>query len=360
MVGNASNMNNCILQSDGACLVGNDIWFINRASNTLCTMDIDSAEIKIEFFLEEYMNNRALYRLCEHKGEIYVLPGKGNLICRYDIQKKQMNYVSEESKKDSWCHHYAIETTKDSIYFFPCLSSTILKINLLDLNVMEVIDLSFTKAKEQSDSLSFLTKKFITRKNDIIFASGIANKILFFDLETNRFKWKIVDIYDGGFKDIEKSEDGIYLLTNENRLIKMSDSFDIQKEYLLQEEYSYIVACNKSLVLVPRNDNTFMRMNLEKGDMYSIKYPEKHIFDKGYLAAKQIPFSDIVHNERETILFPRFSNMLVRIERSTGTISFKEWKYAEEYRKSIGYRMLEKDGVTNETYLSLQDYMSMI
>lgn len=352
--------NKCILQSDGACLVGNDVWFIDGARNALCTMDIESAEIKIEAFLEDSMNKRAIYRLCENEGKVYALPGKGNQICRYDIQTKQMEYFPECSEKEIWCHHYAIEIYKDNIYFFPCLSSTILRINLLDLNVMKEIDLSSQNDTSRSGFLTFLTKRFITRENDIIFASGIANKILFFDLETNRFKWKIVDIYDGGFKDIEKSEDGIYLLTNENRLIKMSDSFDIQKEYLLQEEYSYIVACNKSLVLVPRNDNTFMRMNLENGDMYSIKYPEKHIFDKGYLVAKQIPFSDIVHNERETILFPRFSNMLVRIEHSTGTISFKEWKYAEEYRKSIGYRMLEKDGVTNETYLSLQDYMSMI
>lgn len=359
MIQNVTNDGCSILLSDGACLVGNNIWIIDVETNSLCTMNIENAQINSEFFFED-KERRSIYRLCENEGKIYGFPGIGKQICRYDPEIKRMEYFTESTENEIWCHHYAVEKYNNQAYLFPMFSSDILKIDLMNLENIEHISLSSPKDKYTCYSRKYLTKKFVRCGKNIIIPSGENNKLLIFDLESNKYEWKQIGYGECGFEDIEKGEESIFLLTNDKRLIEMSYTFTWQREYLLEEEYSFIVACKQSLILVPKHDNKFLKINLKDGKMDNIEYPNSHVLCKWYLDLNQVTFSDFVRNERETILLPRFNNMLVRIDHFTGMLSFKEWTYSEKYKENIGCRLAKGKSMLNEGVLNLQDYISVI
>lgn len=342
-----------VLLSDGACLIGNTIWVVESETNSLCTINIDNAEIELVEFLGKGERKRSFFRLLEKDRKIYGFPGLGKQICRYYIDSRELELFSENTEKEIWNQYYAIERFEKSAYLFPMRASSIMKVDLENPSCIQYIHLPNKKEEEKG----FFAKRFVRIENIVIIPCAGTNEVLFFDLESERCVWKQLDFCKCGIEDITSNNEKIYLLTRDQRIIETSHSFELKRELQLEEEFSFVIVCQNNIIMVPKHDNNFVKIKLDDFTLEKLSYPKENVFCEEYVKNGQVTFSDIVQNDVETILIPRFNNMLVKINKLTETINFVNWKFSEKSKSKILDEMLSTKNILSENILKLENFI---
>ncbi|MGN0352691.1 MAG: hypothetical protein ACI4ES_13655 [Roseburia sp.] len=355
MIQNVIYNDNTVLTSDGACLVGDTIWLVECETNSLCTLNLKNAEINLAKSFDENLSKRSIYRLCEYQGKIYGFPGYGKKICKYDVENNRTEYFAENTEKEIWCKYYAMEKYENYIYLFPMRASNIMKVDLEDLNNVEFIPLP--KKKEEKNG--YFTKRFIRKNNTVIIPCAGTNEVLFFDLESNKCDWKCLDFGENGFEDVENIEEKIYFLTRDKKIVETSYAFELERKLLLDEEYNFLIACHDNLILVPKHENRFAKIDTEDLGLYKIEYPKENVFCDEYIKGRTVTFSDIAYDKGKAVLIPRFNNMLLKIDKSEGTLSFLEWRFSEQLKTELMCQMNRTPKMFSETILKLEDFISI-
>lgn len=346
---------NTLLASDGACLVGDEVWFVETETNSLCTLTIKDAVIHMERPFDKSFIRRSIYRLIAGQGEIYGFPGWGNKICKYDMAEQTIDFFQEKTKKKIWCEYYALERYENYIFFFPMLGFKIMKIDLNDLSHVEFICLPILEIGKKG----YFTKRFIRKGDYLIIPCACTNKVLFFNLKNDRYEWKKLNFGENGFADIESYKNKIYLLTQDGKVIETSYDFRMQREIVLDEEYGFLVACYDKLILIPKHDNKFLKVGIQNLELSPVEYPVENIFNNDYVQSGMITFSDIAYDEKRAILLPRCSNMIVIIDKLNGTLDFHDWTFARQSIVKWQYKQKGLGTAVKEPLIKLEDFISI-
>lgn len=278
---------------------GDYAWLVNGGYNGLSKVNIHTG--KFEFFAEipsEQRDGVYLFsNILKINDKLLLTPFNGKEIAIYDInsgefEKHSINkdFVSQISNNLIKAIYY-----KNYIYITPFMYKAIIR-----------YDVHTKKLKYYTDWYDHL-KPYIHNNEKPLFANGVCvrgnvllmafaqdNLIMEFDMDTGDSKVHTVGCKGNNYWNM---------------------TFDGKDYWLIQNENN-------------NNNESIVKWNYETGE--TVEYSD---FPLGFNAV-QHNFNEIVHCGNYLLAFPRHSNMIVRIDRSTGEMS--------EFKTNLGYKEGER------------------
>lgn len=208
-----------------------NIWFVSYWNSFLCCYSIKERKLmRIEVIKDKSSQNAFLFSDVKIFGnEIVLVPANAFCIYIYDISKREFteinirNSIREQGNKFMSCVLF-----QDELYMVPYSCPSIFAINRFSKKIREVIN--FNGMIELEGDLSSFRYSFCTVGNSFYLVSALTNKILKFNMETER-----VSIYNVG-----DSNDRYSTITNlsKNEFAMFTQNGDCVIWNLEKESYS--------------------------------------------------------------------------------------------------------------------------
>lgn len=354
----------CRLLFDGGVVLENKIWCTHTVDSCIYTIDINTAEIDyVDRIVENKTGKRHFFGIVENANRLYLMPGILNLFAEYNPHTKEKKLYPYDNKKASNGFYGSTVIHGQQLYMFPLREKCILRFN------MQTGKQSFIELPEvaQEDKIEFNKKGYFTKRNiiyngQVILPCAYQNKILFFDLETERCTWKQINSNSKGFIDITKQGDEVFLLSQDMELYRSNIvlSGEIEKVMKLQEKYLFLIAAHNRCLLIPAYSSEIAVLNTADKKITYLEYPENIRFEMSLINRGLNNYTDIIESEDKMFLVPKVSNMLLSIDKSTGNIEYKEWALTSNIHKHLREYVASGEQMLSESELSFQFFLKCI
>ena len=280
---------------------GDYAWFSSGGHNGLCKINLHTGEAEyVAEIPRERRDGHLLYSsIVKLENKLLLTPLFGREIAEYDLIEREFKKIPLDSVYSS--KFLKAVSYKQFVFFTPYMSQVIIK-----------YDTQTGKSKYYTEWLDKL-KPYITNLDKPIFANGICvrDNLLLMAFAQNNLVMEF---------DMNTGETRVHTVGREGNNY-WSMTFDGKDYWLIQND-------NK-------NAETIVRWNYETG-----KTTEFFDFPEGFVG-EQNNFNEIVFCGKYLLAFPRFSNMIVKIDITSGRLSeFKtRLTYKEGERKSNYYSL---------------------
>lgn len=302
--------------------VGEELWFPSGRNSALYSMKKDSGLITMQSFGSNYEVKNRLYNKILNKGNrLYLIPYNHNAFNEYNADNGEWRSISiKNSVKGNFSSGCIY---RDSLYMIPANNDCIVEYDMenhqclyyeMRLRLMENVD-SMPSSADNSEPLFF--NGVCQRGHLILMASARMNKVIQFNTET-----KEVSSYTVG-----KSGNNYWGMVYDG-------------------EYYWLVS-NRGRAIV--------KWDYQTGD-----YWEYNKFPEGYIGEDRCFYNIIFCNE-QLLVFPKYSNMILKIDKNTGNIDplnielpYKEGERKENYNWPSNYYLAKN--LTKDKAIAMTAY----
>ncbi|MED1952359.1 hypothetical protein [Brevibacillus centrosporus] len=287
---------------------GDRAWFSLGSFNGLCQVNLHTGQVE---FVSEIPNERRyshlLYEgIVKHENKLILAPLGGKEIAEFDLIQGSFKKITRETSSAGLSvgsfQLFKNIVYKESVYFTPLSYPAILKYDLRTGENTFYTDWMDQLSPFISDSKKPLFANGVcVRDNLLLMAFAQDNIVLEFNMDTNRAK----------FHRVGREGNKYWGMT-----------FDGQDYWLIQNDN--------------RNAESIVKWNYETGA--TEEYAD---FPPGFVSLEN-NFNEIVYCGKYLLAFPRFSNMIVKIDATTGAMS--------EFNTGLDY----KEGERKSCYNSLK------
>lgn len=185
-----------LIENDQMYIDGSKAWFVDRNTNELMTMDIDTGKctykVQIPITAENAFRCNPFIYVYEQK--VFLLPNYGRKVWLFDAEEEKL-YEIEVINKDK----VAIQTSAKWVYnkrlYF--VSQGLRKLVVIDIQTKKV-----EKYVDVFDTIGTFSFAFERIENTVYLASRTSNIILELDLETESLKYYSIPEMKGGIGTI--------------------------------------------------------------------------------------------------------------------------------------------------------------
>lgn len=266
-------MKNIPIWTSCFCVDNDDVWFVHGKINVLMRYSISEGYTYIvdiipnEAPFQEYLYS-SIYKW---KRRIFLIPCWAEIIKVYDTINKQfieipLKNAEKYKNKLLFCKSYVYG---NSLYCIPYYYESIVKIDM-DNYCLEYFDVATWINKEKI----YLNKTFFindaTKINDEIYSIiAKSNKVLIFDLKTNKIQIQDISSVESDFVSISNVGDKIFLFDETTcELIKIcKDRSQKANQYSLPFKAVKINTINSKYIMVDAADKSEVRLINSEGKL---------------------------------------------------------------------------------------------
>lgn len=352
-------------------LDGNKFEFYDNKNNVYVKMMLENETLKlIEFYQTKFANDTRWELIARYKSKIIFAPGMGAVVCIYDEENKQTENIILDAeragisnKRDIFCK---IIVWRDCIYLLPRSATAIVKIKMISYEV-EYYTQWYNEINAESSGWIFSGFGYQMGAKCYL-PLTYQNKILCFDLDTEKHCIYNVENVNGGFASMTYDEKDIWLaglfenkIYQWNAQTEMLNIYEISAMQETNRGFARIFCANNNLILVPLQENAIYLWSIETKEIsIRIMLPVKNeIYKKHayFWVTNMISETEILGCSMET-------DTLLKINISTGQVLEFGTKYSEgvayELLKKIFFTMsMDKNYIENE-YIDLEFLLRII
>ncbi|MGQ8873597.1 hypothetical protein [Paenibacillus sp. TSA_86.1] len=279
-----------------ACVEGDLMWFSHIHFNAICNLNIRTGEVEIvDTIIDEALFNERLYHDNVKIGnKLYFAPSRAREMTIYDLETRlSLKGVYEDGPDNIRTRFTRMVQHGNFLYMLPLNYSALVRYDMYNGTFKyypEVVDKVKALYSNKIDGLYFMNA-FIIEGDLLLMAAAQTNVILEFNMITEN-----INLYRVG-----KSENGFYGM-----------------------EYD-----GENYWIIPNGEGSIMKWNRKTGHALEFNsYPE------GFLSGGH-GFYNILPFEGYMLMFPKYGNMIVKIDTDTGIMS--------EYPLSLPYKEGERE-----------------
>ncbi len=199
-------------------------WFAESQFNGFYRVDKKTKQPEFLFhFPEEELDQPRLYGKPEKVGDWLVFsPISAKNIFLYHMVTKEQKLIPfkevKGEKKVKYLHQSKFSSPfihGDMVYLFPITYPAILKLDVSTLKLEYLTDwilpLEQVLDKERKPQLNTYFAGRVRKENEVILTCGCSNKVFFFDINTNKGIWKVIESTVEAFHGIQFDETHYWL-----------------------------------------------------------------------------------------------------------------------------------------------------
>lgn len=251
-------------------------WFCDIYTNALCRVNVDTAEISLETMIPFDGDNRPFqYGFIAGLEDVLILaPRVSTAVMLYNITDKEFQRVEIDrqfiEKVGAFNLFSGVEIYDGNAYLIPGRFPGILK---LDLSTFEITYLEDWYEPLRQTITDFDAGRVIFARcrcrcgNKLYLPSWQNNKLMIFDLETEKYSFWEVPVFGEMLSDLCITNDALWVaLRNSNKIVKINGKEETESIVIPELEgtgIAFIACCGRRLYIVPAYGNQLMCMNLD-------------------------------------------------------------------------------------------------
>jgi outer membrane protein assembly factor BamB len=335
------------------------LWRI--CDDELWEIDVNTARVSyIDNLKIEGMSETCFAKSIYHAGIVYCLPSKAvPYIGMYDTKTGEKKYYKGKKEIFDKNVYNAEVITNEKIYAFSSYGESILVISMSN-GALYDIDVSYKDAVTANGNTGLGTELIIVDEK-VYIPSWTHNRVLVFDLRSEKWEWKLMAGVNEGFLSILRVENKVYLLDT-NSILYETD-LELKKTtavYSFDEQYISIKAIHDNrLLLVPKYKNKIAKFNLHKMELEFIDYPDDYLWSSNYSQLK--PFTVVGEFDNIIYLGSWYSDTLLLVDKNTGKMTSNKWNMnSKDYEYLVKKTINQNSTIQEENYLPLSVYLEVI
>lgn len=337
------------LKFDRPKLINKQIWMTDENESNIYIMDVNSDTITY-FISNESKIYRNLYGCVDCNNHVVFLPGQSDKILIIDKKEKKISSTKYEQKKENWSDTYA--TYVDERYVI-CLPLKVDYIEYIDLKNFSVKRNKIDMPIKHENAL--FSKRYITIEEKLFLGYKNAPYLMELDLKTYDIKWKKIDV-EQGICDIAICGEFLWILTSDNRIIKLTKDFKILKIYKddLNLKYEFVIpTLVGKIYCFARTENIIGVIYSNTDSVTKYKSEKCEFISDG----KHVNFGDVTEDEENIFVYGRLSCEYYIINKYSGLIREMNLKCSQEVEECIRSKIKRECVIEESAIYSLKDYV---
>lgn len=314
------------------------------AANRMISVDIETGIVALGEELPgsygDAKKKLLYYSHAIHIGESSILfvPCNQNKFLIYDLRNGKQSFfeidIPRLSEKDIRFWEYWLDD--GILYLFPWQGSHVLCI-FLDTMSVKISEFNLSDKTMPAE----IGRKAKYDERTLLLASWIQNRIVKYDLET--MEYKVIPLEnesdEKGFRDIAVHNDAVYVVNHKYHVFQYDiGSFKLSGQHNVLEAYGLVKELENGLCFVPAFEEDYVLYDSRKNVFVRTPLPEKCYPDEDILSSERDSDnsnSHIIETTNSFYIMKTYGNIVSRICKATGKISFIPLKFSEDTVKQI-------------------------
>lgn len=300
--------NNYSMAMDNIVEYEGEWWFLALKDNGLYRMNKDTYEatlVKRIPYNAEYSGDHPQYgKIHIYKRKIFAIPMLGDVIAVYDMDRNEIHYIKYGKSAPSRGTVFAEKIEyRNKLYLIPCGYDSIVSVDLETEKVRNISMEEETIVKNKIETF-YAWGSVFQNENKIFFTKILDDQIVCFNLDSEETTIYECELLKDGGAGICGNEKYIWIVPRKTGQILRWDREKRKLEIFNQFPDGYQAGdwsfhkiwLDDKLYLLPRDANMCIEMNLENGNMRSVRL-DRNEERTGNLLNRYMPCSNIWKNE---------------------------------------------------------------
>lgn len=344
----------------GGVIKDEKIWCINFDENALYTIEMATGQID---YIDTLKENRKLYfgNVFRFKDRLLLIPWNSTEIGEYDTETREKKYHPYENACCMYGERAATVWDK-YLYVFPYREEYIFKLNILTGESYRIsLPIKAVEHKQKDDMV--LVKHCTLMDEKVVIPYANSNKVLVFELETERVELKKWEEIPSGFEFVTRYDDDVYFLDKEKNLYRTPKTLDgkLEKVLSLQGEYRDIKVSGNKLVFI--FDKGMSPDGIRIVDLMAKTSYIPRGLPKTAEGEALPHFSSAVCGENICYFIPGFGKEIIAFNVETNSVESKTWylsKMAQNHIEKLTQKRIQEGIILEEGLVPLKMYLKMM